>query len=87
MLYGIIPPALGALFYGLVLYYGALWFLPYAVDRLLFSKSGGFAGTLVFPAAAVFSEAINAAALGDWGSFAFSQPGNLPLQQVLSPQA
>jgi apolipoprotein N-acyltransferase len=84
MLYGIIPLFLGAMFYGLVLYYGLLWFLPYAVDRLIAPRIGGFAATLVFPAAAVAAEHVNALALGDWGSFAFSQPGLLPLQQVLS---
>jgi apolipoprotein N-acyltransferase len=84
MLYGIIPPALGPLFYGLAAYYGLLWFLPYAADRLIAPRVRGFAATLVFPAAAVVSEYGNALALGDWGSLAFSQPGFLPLQQVLS---
>jgi apolipoprotein N-acyltransferase len=84
MLYGIIPPSLGPMFYGLVLYYGLLWFLPYLADRLLAVRTPGFAATLVFPAAAVVVEYVNALALGDWGSFAFSQPGLLPLQQVLS---
>jgi apolipoprotein N-acyltransferase len=84
MLYGIIPPALGPLFYGLAAYYGLLWFLPYAVDRLLAPRVRGFAATLVFPAAAVVLEYANALALGDWGSLAFSQPGLLPMQQVLS---
>ncbi|HMA52828.1 MAG TPA: nitrilase-related carbon-nitrogen hydrolase [Acidobacteriota bacterium] len=84
MLYGIIPPALGALFYGLTAYYGILWFLPYAADRLIAPRVRGFAATLVFPAAAVVAEYANALALGDWGSAAFSQPGLLPLQQVLS---
>ena len=84
MLYGIIPPALGTLFYGLAAYYGLLWFLPYAADRLIAPRVRGFAATLVFPAAAVVSEYANALALGDWGSLAFSQPGFLPLHQVLS---
>jgi len=52
MLYGIIPPFLGATFYGLVVYYGLLWFLPYIADRFIAPKVGGFAATLVFPAAA-----------------------------------
>lgn len=84
MLYGIIPPALGSLFFGLAAYYGLLWLLPYAADRLIAPAVRGFAATLVFPAASVVSEYANALALGDWGSVAFSQPGLLPLQQVLS---
>jgi apolipoprotein N-acyltransferase len=84
MLYGIIPPSLGPMFYGLVLYYGLLWFLPYLADRLFSGRTGGFAATLVFPAAAVVVEYANAMTLGDWSSFAFSQPGLLPLQQILS---
>ena len=83
MLYGIIPPALGPLSYGLVVYYGLLWFLPYLIDRLIAPRVRGFAATLAFPAAAVVTEYANALALGDWGSVAFSQPGLLPLQQVL----
>ena len=84
MLYGIIPPFLGVMFYALVVYYGLLWLLPYVADRFIAPKVGGFAATLVFPAAAVVSEYANALALGDWASVAFSQPGQLPLQQVLS---
>jgi apolipoprotein N-acyltransferase len=84
MLYGIIPPALGPMFFALVLYYGLLWLLPYLADRVLAPRIGGFAATLVFPAAAVVTEYANALALGDWGSLAFTQPDALALQQILS---
>ena len=78
------PAVAGADVLGLVLYYGLLSFLPYLADRFLAVRTRGFAATLVFPAAAVLVEYVNALALGDWGSLAFSQPGLLPLQQVLS---
>lgn len=84
MLYGIVPPHLGVLTWVLIVYYAVLWFVPYLTDRLLASRIGSIAGTLVFPMAAVTVEFINTIIFGSWASFAYTQYENLPFIQLSS---
>jgi apolipoprotein N-acyltransferase len=84
MVYGIVPVAVGPSFYGIAVYYGFLWFVPYLLDRLLVGKDRGFAMTLVFPAAAVVAEYLHGLMFGTWTSVAYTQSGNLPLLQMMS---
>jgi apolipoprotein N-acyltransferase len=64
----------------------AVYLLPYLVDRALYRYRGGFASTLVFPAAVVTLEyALSLASpLGTWNAVAYTQVGNLPLIQLSS---
>ncbi len=84
MLYGIIPPFLGALAFGLTAYYALLVYLPYLADRLIAPRLRGFAATLVFPCAATAVDYLAGASLGTWNSAAYTQYGNLPLVQLAS---
>ncbi|MDH3491964.1 MAG: hypothetical protein OEM82_00290 [Acidobacteriota bacterium] len=84
MLYGIIPPNIGALTYIFTVYFGLLWLLPYIVDRLLYESGRGFLMTLVFPATAVAVEYLNGLFFGTWGAIAYTQAGNLPFLQMMS---
>lgn len=78
-------PFEGWLLYALPALIGLVFFVPYVVDRLLTPRLGGFAATLVFPAALVTAEFLfSRAGLGSWGAIAYSQYGNLPLVQVMS---
>lgn len=70
---------------------GLVFFLPFAVDRLVAPRIPGFASTLVLPSAWVALEfaltvlpVLNGTPIGTWGSLAYSQHGNLPLLQVAS---
>jgi apolipoprotein N-acyltransferase len=64
---------------------GGCALLPFAVDRVLFSRLRGFAATLVFPcAAAGFDYLLSLLPYGSWGSPAYTQYGNLPLMQLVS---
>lgn len=64
----------------------AVYLLPYAADRLLARRLGGFASTLVFPAAVVTLEYVLSLAspLGTWNAVAYTQVDNLPLIQLSS---
>jgi apolipoprotein N-acyltransferase len=63
--------------------YGLCAMLPFAVDRLLTPRLTGFAGTLVFPCAAMgFDYLLSLLPYGSWGSPAYAQYGNLPLMQL-----
>ena len=84
MLLDIVPSLLGPAMYALIFYYALLWFIPYMVDRFLYSNIKGFSATLIFPAINVIVEFLNTTFLGSWGSFAYSQSGNLPLLQIMS---
>ena len=84
MLYGIIPPFLGVLTYILLLYYAVLTFLPYLIDRLVHPAGGGFAATLIFPAAVVLVEYLSGLFYGTWNSVAYTQVDSLALLQLSS---
>jgi apolipoprotein N-acyltransferase len=60
--------------------------LPYAVDRLLVSRLGTVARTLVFPAAVTAVDLIGmvTSPFGAAGSIAYSQHADLPLVQLVS---
>jgi apolipoprotein N-acyltransferase len=65
---------------------GALFFLPFAVDRVLTPRISGFAATFVLPLAFVTTELFTAllSPYGSWGSLAYTQYDNLPLIQIVS---
>ena len=65
---------------------GALFFVPFALDRVLTPRLGGFAGTFVLPLAFVTTELLTArlSPYGSWGSLAYTQYDNLPLIQMVS---
>jgi apolipoprotein N-acyltransferase len=64
----------------------ALFFLPFAVDRVLAPRIGGFAATFVLPLAFVTTELLTSmlSPYGSWGSLAYTQYDNLPLVQIVS---
>jgi apolipoprotein N-acyltransferase len=65
---------------------GFITLIPYLLDRSLATRLGAFASTLVLPSATVAIEMLQSlgSPFGSWGSFAYSQGGNLPLLQLLS---
>lgn len=65
---------------------GFMTLLPYLIDRRFARRLRGLPATLVFPSAAVTIELLQAmySPFGSWGSYAYSQAGNLPLIQLLS---
>jgi apolipoprotein N-acyltransferase len=65
---------------------GALYTLPYLIDRLVAPRLTGLVATLVFPCAVTTMYYVNAVASpnGSWGNLAYTQYGNLPLLQLLS---
>jgi apolipoprotein N-acyltransferase len=58
--------------------------LPFLVDRLLASPTGGLASTLIFPMALVAAEFLRSrfAPSATWNSLAYTQYGCLPLMQI-----
>jgi apolipoprotein N-acyltransferase len=64
---------------------GLPWVLPFLGDRLIAPRLGGYASTLVFPAAYATYEYLNAlfSPAGSMGSLAYTQ-WSLPLLQVVS---
>jgi apolipoprotein N-acyltransferase len=58
--------------------------LPFLIDRLLASRTGGLASTLIFPMALVAAEFLRSrfAPSATWNSLAYTQYGCLPLMQV-----
>lgn len=75
----------GPLLAGIVLAYGVLFSLPFAVDRLLAPRLGGALRTLVFPLAAVgLDYLLLFTPFYTYGSPAYTQYGDLPLMQLLS---
>jgi apolipoprotein N-acyltransferase len=60
--------------------------LPYLIDRMLGSKRRGFAFTLVFPCAWVFTDFLitRTSPYGSWGLIAYTQVDQLPLMQSAS---
>ena len=65
---------------------GFLVFLPFAIDRLVAHRIGGFASTLFFPMAYTAMELAMSfdQYRSTWGSLAYTQYGNLPLLQMVS---
>ncbi|EFK05228.1 conserved domain protein [delta proteobacterium NaphS2] len=65
---------------------GFLVFLPFAIDRLLTQRIGGFASTFLFPMAYTAMELAMSfdRHRSTWGSLAYTQYGNLPLLQLVS---
>ena len=63
---------------------GMLGLVPYAIDRSVKARTGGFAATLIFPCAVAGLEfslgSFNP--YGSWCAVAYSQYGNLPIMQV-----
>jgi apolipoprotein N-acyltransferase len=84
MLEGIVPSGIGPARWAFIGFSSLLWFLPYAVDRLMWGPNPGLASTLVFPAATVVLEYLPALPFGTWGSIAYSQYGHLPVMQLAS---
>jgi len=64
----------------------AVYLLPYAADRAFAPRLGGFASTLVFPAAVVALEygLSLVSPLGTWNALAYTQVDNLALIQIAS---
>src|SRR5438093_3432500 len=83
--HGLVPVA-APLYYAIVLGLALVSLLPYAIDRLLERRVGGFVSTLVFPCACVAVEFLNglASPYGSWGSMAYTQADQLPLIQLVS---
>jgi apolipoprotein N-acyltransferase len=81
-----IVPLNGAAYLVASLLFGFVNLGPYLVDRWLTRRAGGFAGTLVLPSAMVLLETIaeRFSPIGSWGSFAYTQSGDLALLQALS---
>lgn len=80
---GIVPAPDPAYFVVMVFISIGFW-VPFAIDRLVFARHTGAAWTLVFPLAFVTVEFMQArfAPSATWGSLAYGQYGNLPLMQL-----
>jgi apolipoprotein N-acyltransferase len=63
---------------------GMLGLVPYAIDRWLKARTGGFAATLIFPCAVAGFEFClgSISPYGSWCAVGYSQYGNLPIMQV-----
>lgn len=81
-----IVPIPGLAFLALPVICGLAGALPYAIDGLLGPQIPSFWGTLIFPAAWVMLELVNArwSPYGSWGSVGYTQHGALPLIQLAS---
>lgn len=62
-----------------------IFFIPFFIDKFIGVKVKGFKTTLVLPLAGVTTEYIFSliSPYATWGSIAYSQYGNLPLEQLL----
>ncbi len=75
----------GPLLAGVILTYGLLFSLPFALDRLLAARLPGALRTLVYPLAAVAVDyALLFTPFYTYGSPAYTQYGDLPLMQLVS---
>jgi apolipoprotein N-acyltransferase len=63
-----------------------VYLTPYVADRALSRRLGGFASTLIFPAAVVTLEYVLSlvSPLGTWNAVAYTQTDNVPLIQLAS---
>jgi apolipoprotein N-acyltransferase len=79
-------PLTGAAYVVASIVLGFVTLVPYLLDRRFAPRLGKLSGTLVLPSAAVTIETLNSllSPYGSWGSFAYSQAGNLPLLQLVS---
>lgn len=77
-------PVGGAPYFGINAVYATTLVLPFIVDRLVASRTGGLASTLVFPMAFVAAEFLRSrfTPSATWSSLAYTQYGNLPLMQI-----
>ena len=66
------------------IFFGISYSFPYLIDRLLYRKYSGLYTTLIYPAAAVFTEYLVSLFIGTWGSVAHTQYSILPLAQFIS---
>jgi apolipoprotein N-acyltransferase len=82
---GLIPME-GIFYYLIAGGIGFVFWLPYLADRLIAPRLNGFWSTLVFPLAWTTLEYINALTnpYQTFGSYAYTQFGNLPLAQIVS---
>ncbi|HJQ39797.1 MAG TPA: nitrilase-related carbon-nitrogen hydrolase [Thermoanaerobaculia bacterium] len=66
--------------------FGMVNVLPYVLDRAVARRVHGFANTFTLPVAMIALEMLAArfSPIGSWGSFAYTQAGNLPLLQLVS---
>ena len=72
-------------FYIFLVIAGLSGLIPFVIDRWIAPRLSGFAQTMVFPAALVVQQYIyGKGPVGSWGSIAYSQSGNLGLEQLLS---
>lgn len=78
-------PVPGRVLAFILLYYGFLLTVPYAVDRWITPRLHGWPATLVFPCAWVATEYLSSfMPYGSWGSPGYALHGNLPLIQLLA---
>jgi apolipoprotein N-acyltransferase len=78
-------PVGGPLFFVLVAFLTVMALFPLVMDRWLAPRIAGWASTLVFPMAMVAQELVRSHipnGPATWGSFAYTQYGNLPLMQL-----
>jgi apolipoprotein N-acyltransferase len=81
--WGMVPvPAPG--YFAIMLVIALPGVLPYAIDRLLVRRGGGFRSTLAFPSAWVLTEFLvsRLSPYGSWGSIAYTQVDQLALLQL-----
>jgi apolipoprotein N-acyltransferase len=79
-------PLPGIWYYVVAAVFGLVGTFPYAADRWMAPRIGGFRSTLVLPCAWVVAEYLTTAftPYGSWGSYAYTQHENLALIQLLS---
>jgi len=79
-------PAPGMLYVAICSAFALAYFLPFALDRWIAPRVGGFTSTLVFPAAWVSVEWLVSSTnpYGSWGDVAYTQADALPLIQIVS---
>jgi len=78
------PPTL--MTYLFIIIVGVLFSLGYMVDRLIATRLSGLLRTLVFPCAVTTVDFLNTLInpLAAGGALAYSQPGQLPIQQIVA---
>lgn len=76
----------GYLEYFVLIGLGIVFFIPYIVDRFLYSKEMGVQVTLILPLAGVTFEYLFSlvSPYGSWGSLAYTQYGNIAMIQLVS---
>ena len=79
-------PVPGPAYFAITSLMALLYFLPFALDRLIAPRIGGFASTFVLPLAWTSIEWATSVVspYGSWGSVAYTQSDILPLLQLMS---